>query len=103
MLAVSLVVLFAIVPLMLTLLALLACNLVACLVLLILRRSSAAGLAFLTCVLLVASLLFTDWGFSMPYPRIRVSWFSLIPACVSELALITMPLWPFPKRSAGGG
>ena len=85
--------LFIAFPLMLTLLALLAFNGIAYITLLIFRQTTAANLAFLTGVLLVASLLFTDWGFSTPNPRIRISWISLIPACASQLTLISMPLW----------
>jgi len=99
----SVVALFVALPLMLTLLALLASNGIAYITLLILRHTKAANLAFLTGVLLVASLLFTDWGFSTPNPRIRVSWISLILACLSQLALISMPLWRLPNSPTGRG
>lgn len=95
----AVVLLFATLPLMLTLLALLACNAVAFIALLIARQTTAANLAFLTGVLLVASLMFTDWGFSMPKPRIIVSWVCLIPAMIAQLALIACPFWlPFTGR-----
>lgn len=95
----AVVLLFATIPLMLTLLALLACNGVAFIALLIARQTTAANLAFLTGVLLVASLMFTDWGFSMPKPRIIVSWVCLIPAIIAQLALIACPFWfPFSGR-----
>ena len=98
----AVVVLFATLPLMLTLLALLACNTVAFLVLLVARQTTAATLAFLTGVLVVASLIFTDWGFSMPNPRITVSWICLIPATIAQLALIACPFWlPFTRRIGG--
>ncbi|MEM6472671.1 MAG: hypothetical protein AAF802_24130 [Planctomycetota bacterium] len=94
--------LFATLPLMLTLLVLLACNAVAFLVLVVERQTMAATLAFLTCVLVVASLMFTNWGFSMPNPRITVSWVCLIPAIIAQLALIACPLWlPFTRRIGG--
>ena len=86
------VTLFASLPLMLTLLVLLACNSIAFIVLLIVGRSRSAGLALLTGVLMLASLIFTDWGFSMPNPRIRISWLAFVPACISQLVLVTMPL-----------
>lgn len=95
----AVVLLFATLPLMLTLLALLACNAVAFIALLIARQTTAANLAFLTGVLLVASLMFTDWGFSMPKPRIIVSWVCLIPSIIAQLALIACPFWlPFTRR-----
>ena len=96
---IAVVTLFATLPLMLTLLALLACNVVAYLALLVARQTTAANLAFLTGVLVVASLMFTDWGFSMPNPRVTVSWVCLIPAVVSQLALIACPFWlPLTQR-----
>ena len=99
---VAVVALFAALPLMLTLLVLLACNAVAFLVLLVARRTTAANLAFLTGFLVVASLMFTDWGFSMPNPRVTVSWICLIPAIIAQLALIACPFWlPFTRRIDG--
>ncbi len=98
----ALVSLFATLPLMLTLLALLVCNAVAFLVLLVARQTTAANLALLTGVLLVASLMFTDWGFSMPNPRVTVSWICLIPAIIAQLTLIACPFWlPFTRRIGG--
>lgn len=78
-------------PLILTLLVLVACNTIAFIALLIFRQTTASGLAFLTGVLMFASLIFTDWGFSMPNPRITISWGWLIPACLSQLVLILLP------------
>ena len=98
----AVVLLFATLPLILALLALLACNAVGFVALLIARQTAAADLAFLTGVLLVASLMFTDWGFSMPRPRIIVSWGYLIPAIIAQLALIVCPFWlPFTRRIGG--
>ena len=98
----AVIVLFATLPLMLTLLALLACNAVAFLALLVARQTTAANLAFLTGVLVVACLMFTNWGFSMPNPRITVSWVCLIPAIIAQLALIACPFWlPFTRRIGG--
>ncbi len=99
----SVVALFVALPLMLTFLVLLAFNGMAYVILLILRHTKAANLAFLTSVLFVASLLFTDWGFSMPNPRIHVSWISLTLACLSQLALISMPLWRQFNSPTGNG
>ena len=87
-LVVSLVALFVTLPLMLTLLMLVMGNAVAFVFLAYSRRGVAAGLALLTAALMAASLILTNWGFSMPYPRIRVSWFTLIPACISQLVLV---------------
>lgn len=84
---------FATLDLMLALLCLLACNSIAFAVLLIVHQTTAAKLAFLTGVLVLATLIFTNWGFSMPNPRIRVSWVCFIPACVSQMALILTPIW----------
>ena len=96
---VAVVMLFATLPLMLTLLALLACNAVAFIALLVARQTTAANLAFLTGVLVVASLMFTNWGFSMPNPRVTVSWVCLIPALIAQLALIACPFWlPLTQR-----
>lgn len=96
---VTVVALFVTLPLMLTLLAMLACNAVAFVALLIARQTTAANLAFLTGVLLVASLMFTNWGLSMPNPRITVSWLCLIPAIIAQLALVACPFWlPFTRR-----
>ena len=98
----AVVALFATLPLMLTLLVLLAGNAIAFFVLLVLRQSTSAALAFLTAVLIVASLMFTNWGFSMPNPRITISWVCLIPAIISQLALIGTPYWqPFTRRVGG--
>ncbi len=52
---IAVVILFVLLPLMLTLLSLLACNGVAFVVLLIARRTKAASLAFFTGVLMLAS------------------------------------------------
>ena len=99
---VAVVMLFATLPLMLTLLALLACNAVAFIALLVARQTTAANLAFLTGVLVVASLMFTNWGFSMPNPRVTVSWVCLIPALIAQLALIACPFWlPLTQRIGG--
>lgn len=89
----AVMVLFASLPLMLTLITLLACNGIAFFVLLIVHRTTEASLAFLSALLMLATLMFTNWGFSMPNPRIRVSWISLIPACISQLTLISMPVF----------
>ena len=97
----AVVTLFATLPLMLTLLALLACNFVAFFVLLVARQTTAANLAFLTGVLLVASLMFTDWGFLMLNPRVTVSWVCLIPAGMVQLVLIAYPFW-LPLTQRGG-
>ena len=96
------IVLFASLPLMLTLITLLACNAIDYIVFLILRRTTEANLAFLSGLLMVAALLFTDWGFSTPNPRVRVSWISLIPACISQLALISMPILSLRGKSESG-
>lgn len=87
----TVVAMFATMPLMLTLLALLGSNVLACFMLLILQDTSATFLAFLTGLLMLASLVFTDWGLSSQVPRIRVSWPSLIPAVVCQLVLISLP------------
>ena len=89
----ALVMLFVLVPLLLVLLVLVACNAVAFPVLLLSSHARPAGLAFLTAALMLVALLLTDWGFSMPQPRIRIAWSALIPACVLQLLLVTMPLW----------
>ena len=82
--------------------ALLACNAVAFIALLVARQTTAANLAFLTGVLVVASLMFTNWGFSMPNPRVTVSWVCLIPALIAQLALIACPFWlPLTQRIGG--
>lgn len=89
----AVIVLFASLPLMLTLITLLACNAIAFVVFLIVHRTTEANLAFLSALLMLAALMFTNWGFSMPNPRVRVSWISLIPACISQLTLISMPVF----------
>ena len=88
---VAVVTLFATLPLMLTLLVLLVCNAVAYLALLVARQVAAANLAFLTGVLVFATLVFTSWGFSMVNPRVTVSWVCLIPAIIAQLTLIASP------------
>lgn len=98
-LVVSLVALFVTLPLMLTLLALVVGNAVAVVILVCFRRRGAAKLALLTVMLMLASLIFTDWGVSTPYPRIRVSWLTLIPACISQLALVLRPVWTSASHS----
>ena len=90
-LVLTVVTIFATVPLFLTLLILMACDVVACFALLIVQDTSAAFLAFLTGLLMLATLLFTDWGFSSQVPRIRLSWPSLIPAVVCQFVLILLP------------
>ena len=98
---VAVITLFATLPLILTLLTLLVGNVVAILALVFARQNFAANLAFLTAVLLLASLIFTDWGFSRLSPRVTVSWVCLIPAVISQLALITCPFWRPSTRRAG--
>jgi len=99
---VAVVIMFVTLPLMLTLLVLLACNVVTFVVMLIVRQTTAVRLAFLTGVLLVGCLVFTNWGFSMPEPRIIVSWIWLVPAIITQLALIACPFWlPFIRRVGG--
>lgn len=98
-LVISLVALFAAFPLMLTLLVLVGCNAVMFLVLACCRQAVPAKLALLTVVLMTASLFLTDWGFSSLHPQIRPSWLSLVPACISQLALVSSPMWLSTKRS----
>jgi hypothetical protein len=71
----------------------LLCDFVAFVALLALRRAYASVLAFLAAMLWFASWYLTDWGFYIPTRRIHVAWIYLIPACICQLALITMPLW----------
>lgn len=89
-------------PLMLTLIGLLACNAIAYIALLVVRQTTAANLAFLTGLLVGASLVFTDWGFSSLKPRTMVSWVCLIPAVIAQIALIACPFWLPPTRRIGG-
>ena len=96
---VAVVTMFATLPLMLTLLVLLVCNAVAYLALLVAHQTTAANLAFLTGVLVFATLMFTSFGFSMVNPRVTVSWVCLIPAIIAQLTLIASPFWlPFMHR-----
>ena len=96
---ISLVALFATFPLMITLLVLVGCNAAAFIVLRCCRQAVPAKLALLTVVLMTASLFLTDWGFSSLHPQIQVSWLSLVPACISQLALVSSPMWLSTKRS----
>jgi hypothetical protein len=49
------------------------------------RRARIAGPAFITSCLILATLFFTDWGFSSPNPRVRIAWPYLVAACLSQL------------------
>lgn len=80
-------------PLLLSLLALLASNAIAFVVLLFNRKTSIAIHALMTGALLSGALTFTNWGFSMPNPKVTVSWAFLMPAIIAQLALIASPLW----------
>ena len=83
-----LVSLYAILPTLLFLLVLLAGNAIAFVVFSFLRFNATLMFSFLACVFILATLLFSNWGFSMPNPRITICWACFIPACVFELALI---------------
>lgn len=89
----ALIALFAATFLMLTLLILIGCNGIAFIVLYV-RHSPSAKLAFLTAALMFVSLILTDWGFSTPHPRIRVAWVALVPAGIAQIALISRLLQP---------
>jgi hypothetical protein len=84
---------FAFLPLMLSLLTLTIGNTLAFIAMAIRHQRNAAILALLTGCFMFASLVFTNWGFSMPNPRVRVFWYSLIPACIMQFLLATMPIW----------
>lgn len=102
LLVVGVVGLFIVVPLMVTFLALAAVNFLAFIILPLFRQPLAPILAILTAVFWVASLVYTEWGFSTPNPRIRISWFSFVPACLFQLVLISLPIWHPRRRSSDG-
>ena len=87
---------------MLALLLLSACNGIAFIVLIVARQTTTAKLAFLTCMLMIVTLVFTNWGFSMPNPRIRVFWGGLFLACISQVALLMTPIWFARPQHVGG-
>ena len=49
------------------------------------RRVGIAISGFTTACLILATLFFTDWGFSSLNPTVRIAWPFLAAACVSQL------------------
>jgi len=60
------------------------------------KRSRLGKMAALTAILILATLFFTDWGFSSPHPVVRVAWPLLVAACIAELVTIVMWLVSVP-------
>lgn len=60
---------------------------VAGILLIALSKTTAAKLAWLSCFLMLVTLFFTNWGFSMPEPKVDIFWGGAVMACVSQLAL----------------
>jgi len=86
-------------PFILALLALLCGNAIGFIALAVYRQRIAARISALTILLLLATLFFTNWGFSMPEPRIRIAWLYFVPACALQLTLISIPIWLNSTRS----
>jgi hypothetical protein len=80
-------------PFMLALFTLLFGNTIGFIGLAVYRQRIAVRISALTILLLLFTLFFTNWGFSMPEPRVRIAWMYFIPACVLQLSLISAPIW----------
>jgi hypothetical protein len=65
------------------------------------RRPRIAAAAFMTFCLILATLFFTDWGFSTPNPMVRIAWPFLAAACVSQLC--TILYWLISAQHGSGG
>jgi hypothetical protein len=81
--------------LFLLVLVMLAGNLVAAFILLFLDLNRLAACAFLTFLLLIATALYTNWGFSARPPFVvRIYRPLFIPACVLQSLWLSYPLLP---------
>jgi hypothetical protein len=91
-------ILFALLKWPLAILSLAGLNISALVGFLIARKRMGAGLAGSTALLLVLTLLFTDWGLSTPNPSVQIAWSYLITACISEIMLLTYWLCYDPEQ-----
>jgi len=91
--------LFAALKWPLALLALSGMNAVACVRFWLTKRTRMALMAFATSILMLATLLLTNWGLSMPQPVVRVAWPYLVAACVSQSATILFWLVSIPPTT----
>ena len=80
-------------PFQISLLTLIGGNVIGFIVLAAYRQKIATRISALTILLLLFTLFFTNWGFSMPEPRMQIAWMYFIPACVFQLSLILLPFW----------
>jgi len=93
--------LFAILRWPLALLGLAGLNTIACFGFLVRGKQLVAILAGATALLLIATLFFTDWGLSSLKPTIRIAWWYLIAACVSEVVLLAYWILDILKSEKG--
>ena len=76
-------------------------NVVGCIGFRLVGRSRIAGLMGVTAILILATLVLTDWGLSCPHPVVSVAWPYLIAACVSELvAVVCWLVFDSPRSTA---
>jgi hypothetical protein len=79
------------VPMLLVTLGMTAVNAIATVVFVIAGQRRLIALASLSCLCWIATLLFTNWGFSTPRPVVRPYWPALVPAVA---LLVGWVAWP---------
>lgn len=84
--------------LLLLVLALFGGNLIASPILALAGHPKLAGVALIAATLLFATLLLSNWGFSMPEPVVRFAWPAFVPACILMAYWIAWPLLPVQWR-----